>query len=95
MTQTEHGRFETANASRYLQQLCKHFDHKLPVEFDPQQGKIEFGFGTASLRADDTALTVEIPLADVGERDRARMVIDKHLARFAFREAFEHMEWRD
>ena len=24
----------TAHASRYLQQLCKHWSHKLPVEFD-------------------------------------------------------------
>lgn len=92
MTSLEEGRFETTNASRYLQQMCKHFAHKLPVEFDAGKGRIEFGFGTAILAADDIALTVEIGTDDPG---RARMVIDKHLARFAFRENFEHMDWRD
>lgn len=95
MTRTEHGRFETPSASRYLQQLCKHFDHKLPVSFDAMQGRIEFGFGTAVLAADETALRVEIALHDAADRDRARTVIDKHLARFAFREAFETMAWQD
>ena len=69
-TTTQHGRFETPNASRYLQQLCKHFDHKLPVAFDPHQGRIGFAFGTALLRADDSALTVEMTTDDP---DRARI----------------------
>lgn len=31
-------RLETANASKYLQQLCKHFAHKVEVRFDETEG---------------------------------------------------------
>ena len=44
-------RIATPLASRYLQQLCKHFAHKLPVEFDPQRGRIEFSIGLCRLEA--------------------------------------------
>ena len=32
----------TASASRYLQQLCKHWSHKFAVEFTPEHGTIPF-----------------------------------------------------
>ena len=32
----------TANASRYLQQLCKHWTHNLEVEFTPEHGRVTF-----------------------------------------------------
>ncbi|TIT63197.1 MAG: DUF2218 domain-containing protein, partial [Mesorhizobium sp.] len=35
---TSHANVTTAHASRYLQQLCKHWAHKFPVEFDPNHG---------------------------------------------------------
>ena len=35
-------RVPTASASRYLQQLCKHWSHKFTVEFTPEQGRIPF-----------------------------------------------------
>ncbi len=35
----------TAYASRYLQQLCKHWAHKFPVEFDPNHGTIDLSHG--------------------------------------------------
>lgn len=38
-------------ASRYLQQLCKHFAHKVPVEFTTETGQITFPFGTCTLHA--------------------------------------------
>jgi hypothetical protein len=31
----------TPRAERYLQQLCKHFGHKVAVTFDPRSGKVE------------------------------------------------------
>ncbi|GAB4263792.1 MAG: DUF2218 domain-containing protein [Pararhodobacter sp.] len=90
---TEHGTFQTANASRYLQQLCKHFGHKLPVAFDETQGTITFPMGTARLAATPEALVVDFTVDDPEARERARHVIDKHLQRFAFREGFEAMTW--
>ncbi len=38
-------------ASRYLQQLCKHFAHKVPVEFTTETGQIIFSFNTCTPHA--------------------------------------------
>ena len=37
-----HAIVPTAAASRYLQQLCKHWSHKFAVEFTPEHGTIPF-----------------------------------------------------
>ena len=37
-----HTTVTTASASRYLQQLCKHWSHKFSVEFTPERGIIPF-----------------------------------------------------
>lgn len=91
---TQSGTFDTPNASRYLQQLCKHFGHKAEATFDPTQGVVHMSFGTVRMQADETRLTVTVPGTDADSLERARQVIDKHLERFAFRENFHHMDWQ-
>ena len=75
----------TPNASRYLQQMCKHFGHKVAVEFDQSSGRIELPFGTCQLEASARKLTLNVtgPATDIR---RTEQVIADHLARFAFRE---------
>ncbi len=75
----------TDHASRYLQQLCKHFGHKVPVEYVPEEGRINFPFGTCTLRAEGASLILTA-VAESDNRDRLEQVIGDHLARFAFRE---------
>ncbi|MEO5613618.1 MAG: DUF2218 domain-containing protein [Cypionkella sp.] len=89
------GTFATPNASKYLQQLCKHFAHKIEVSFDETSGRIPFTLGVAEVRA--TAEALEVQFAEVVDDRRAdaKSVIDKHLERFAFREGFTAMEWQD
>lgn len=75
---------ETENASRYLQQLCKHWSHKFTVEFSPTEGRIDLGEGrVVDLRASAVALTVEVEAAEL---PRMEEVVAEHIARFAFRE---------
>ena len=88
------GQYETQHASKYLQQLCKHFRHKVNVTYDIQQGDVAFPFGKATLEATDEALVVVISGEDDNALTRGRMVIDSHLKRFAFREKFESMAWQ-
>ena len=85
----------TQSASRYLQQLCKHWSHKFEVSFDPQQGRIALPFGTADLSASDDALTVRIALKQGGDAERAKLVVADHLNRFAFREGELVFNWQD
>lgn len=87
------GRVETPNGSKYLQQLCKHFAHKITVENDTHAGRAEFSMGTAVMSADDTSLTVEFDLSSADDMPMAHSVIDQHLEKFAFREKLTGLEW--
>ena len=84
----------TAKASGYLQQLCKHFGHKLPVSFDPAQGRIEFQGGVCDLDATvPGVLGLRVSAAGASERERLEQVVASHLVRFAFREDLA-VEWQ-
>jgi uncharacterized protein len=78
----------TPEASRYLQQLCKHFGHRLPVTFDERSGRIEFPFGECRLNADedDGPLTLSLATPSVRQLEELQDVVARHLLRFAFRE---------
>ncbi|MCB9948890.1 MAG: DUF2218 domain-containing protein [Rhodospirillaceae bacterium] len=76
----------TPNASRYLQQLCKHFAHKCPVTFDAQAGHIAFPFGDCRLEAPDAALRLALTAPDAAQLEQLQDVVGRHLVRFAFRE---------
>jgi len=83
----------TAHASKYLQQLCKHFQHRAPATFDADAGAITFPFGEAKLVADAATLTIVAEAAGAEDLARLEDVIARHLARFAFREDLA-IEWR-
>lgn len=76
----------TEMASRYLQQLCKHFGHKLPVNFTPHRGAIVFDFGMCALAAKDNMLNLTVTAEDEVSLSRLKHVVASHLERFAFRE---------
>jgi hypothetical protein len=73
-------RIHTPLAARYLTQLCKHFEHKLPVTHGNGAGSIAFSSGVCTLAADDASLA---QITDV---------VSRHLVRFAFREPLS-VEW--
>ena len=85
---------ETEHASRYLQQLCKHFAHKRPVEFDPSAGHIAFDIGDCRLSADEVGLRIDLVAPSPAAMHRLKDVVIRHLERFAFREDFE-VEWHE
>lgn len=82
-------RVDTDRAINYLQQLCKHFAHKLSVEFTPEKGEIKFSIGTCRLEAEDRVLTLVAEAADGSALEQLQSVVDKHLLRFAFREPMQ------
>lgn len=85
---------ETAHASRYLQQLCKHFAHKRPVSFDPGRGEINFAIGDCHLEAEGERLTMTLTSPDAEQMARLQNVVVRHLERFAFREDLK-IDWQD
>ncbi|WP_033921679.1 DUF2218 domain-containing protein [Sphingomonas sp. 37zxx] len=98
MTNQCEGRVATASASRYLQQLCKHWSRRFAVEFDAATGRVPFDNGAVlELTAHDDSLALVLSVPTDGNDDRMRGVVEEHLNRFAFREAplpFEWQEWK-
>lgn len=82
---------KTEKASRYLQQLCKHFGRKASVEFDATAGSVAFPFGTCKLAAAD-GLTLRVAAPTPEDLERVKDVVGGHLERFAFREALR-VDW--
>ena len=85
---------KTQKASGYLQQLCKHFSHKIEVKFDGQDGWIEFAFGRAELRADENVLTMVANSQNSENLDKLKKVLASRLERFAFRESLK-IKWEN
>ncbi|MGN6466713.1 MAG: DUF2218 domain-containing protein [Rhizobiaceae bacterium] len=73
-------------ASGYLQQLCKHFGHKVAVNFTPERGTIVFDFGNCALAASGNMLSLTATAGTTVGLSRVQHVIASHLERFAFRE---------
>jgi hypothetical protein len=98
-------RVPTGNASRYLQQLCKHWAHNLAVEFTAQRGSITFpkdargatwpGDAVFRMEAQADALLCRIEASEPAQLEGLKVVVAKHLDRFAFREAPLPFDWRD
>lgn len=92
MTQVE-ARVPTASGGKYVQQLCKHWSHKLPVELDGDIGVVTFVGAVATMKADAEAIDVSVRGEDREQVDRLKDVVAQHLDRFAFREAPLTYDW--
>lgn len=84
----------TKSASKYLQQMCKHFAHKAEVEFSSEAGHVDFPFGSCKLSADPDALSITCNTKSEPEMRKAQWVIASHLVRFGFREQLT-IEWTE
>lgn len=87
------GRVPTAQGSKYLQQLCKHWSHKLDVSFDETQGKVRFPQAVATMTVEPDALLVCVEAEDSSVVEQMKDVMARHLDRFAFREAPLTFAW--
>lgn len=83
----------TKQAARYLTQLCKHFEHKLPVTYSAATGTLPFPMGTCRLSAQDGTLTLTAEAGSAAALAQLQDVVARHLLRFAFREDL-HVAWR-
>jgi len=83
---TSQSRVSTLVPRRYMGQLCKHFEHKLPVQLDEASGRIEFAMGVCSLATETDTLVMRVEAADDAALARMEDVVARHLLRFAFRE---------
>jgi hypothetical protein len=83
----------TPNGGKYVQQLCKHWAHKLPVELDGDTGVVTFVGAIATMKADGEAIAVSVRGTNHDDVDRLKDVVAQHIDRFAFREAPLTYDW--
>ncbi len=91
---TSQARVQTSEASRYLQQLCRHWSHKFPVQNTPEHGTVPFGEDrVCTFDAEPDALLMRIHTPDPVGLTRLENVVSDHLQRFAFRESLGEITW--
>ncbi len=89
-------RVPTHSASKYLQQLAKHWSHKMDVTHSAEEARIAFpGGAVLDMRAASDTLDVALTVPEDGDVARIREVVSSHLDRFAFREAPLTFDWVD
>jgi hypothetical protein len=91
-----HGFAKTEKASRYLQQLCKHWEHDLTVAFTAEHGTIVFpkdargadwpADALVTLDAKDDGIAIRVDASADGQLQGLKGAIERHIDRFAFRE---------
>jgi len=104
MTVTSTARVPTAHASKYLQQLCKHWGHHLAVTFTPEAGTVTFprdargaawpGDAVLAMTAEADTLECRLEASAPEQLEALKGAVARHLDRFAFREGPLAFDWR-
>lgn len=84
----------TGNGARYLEQLCRHWEHKLEVRRSGEAAYITLPSGSiVALAPGPETLDVTVSAASADLLAEAQEVVRVHLDRFAFREAPLSFDW--
>lgn len=90
---TVSSRVLTQHGAKYVQQLCKHWAHKLPADFTNNAGVVTFEDAVGTMKVDAEGITVTLSGEDREALDKMKDVVSIHLDRFAFREAPLTYDW--
>ncbi|WP_114416836.1 DUF2218 domain-containing protein [Marinospirillum perlucidum] len=75
--------YTTNQSSRLLKRLCKHFQHKVPAQWDEQAGKVEFVQGACQLLAEEDRLEFRIAASSDEDLLSIKKILEIHLQRMA------------
>ena len=81
-----HAHVRTDKAGRYLAQLCKHFAHKVTVEWTETEGHADFGVGICRMRATGGHLLLACSADTQDGLERVKYIVQDHVTRFGWRE---------
>jgi len=82
--------------ARYLQQLVKHWGHKMAASWDGDAQQAAFPFSehaNAVMSARPDGIAITLVTSDDTRNMELRGVIERHIDRFAFREAPLSYSW--
>jgi len=83
---------------RYIQQLVSHWGHKFATTYDEGDGMGVFPFSEHTnvvMTAREGGIGITLTTADLEENVRMRGVVERHIDRFAFREAPLTYTWNE
>ena len=83
---------------RYIQQLVKHWGHKMATSYDEGDGMGVFPFDdhtNAVMMARPEGIAITLTTGDQENSEHMRAVIERHIDRFAFKEAPLEYEWNE
>jgi len=83
---------------KYIQQLVSHWGHKMATTYDAGDGMGVFPFSdteTAVMTARHDGIAITLTTGDHDRNVELRGVIERHIDRFAFREAPLSYEWNE
>ena len=95
---TAQGFAKCEKPERYIQQLVKHWNHKMATTYNEGDGMGAFPFSdleSAVMIARPGGIAITLTTAEQDRNEHMRGVIERHLDRFAFREAPLEYEWTD
>lgn len=72
----------TAEASKYIHKLCRHFAHKVPVVFTELDGQVQFLQGRCMMKASAQCLSIYMQADAADGIPAMQFIIDEHLRRF-------------
>ncbi|WP_246021792.1 DUF2218 domain-containing protein [Alteraurantiacibacter aquimixticola] len=83
---------------KYIQQLVKHWSHKMATSYDEGDGMGAFPFSeheNAVMMARPEGIAITLTTGDRERNEHMRGVIERHIDRFAFREAPLDYTWTE
>ena len=93
---TAHGFAKCDKPAKYLQQLVKHWGHKYDTSWDEPVATFPYSETEhAVMRAGDDGIAITLTTAEADRNTHMRGVIERHIDRFAFREAPLDYEWKE
>ncbi len=98
MSATAIGLGHCEKPERYIQQLVSHWGHKFATSYDEGDGMGVFPFSEHTnvvMTARPEGIAITLTTADMEENERMRGVIERHIDRFAFREAPLTYDWNE
>ena len=95
---TANGFARCEKPERYIKQLVSHWGHKYATSYDEGDGMGAFPFSDtehAVMTAHHDGIGITLVTGDQQRNEHMRGVIERHIDRFAFREAPLSYEWTD
>lgn len=75
-------RVTTHRPATYLQRLCKHFQVKVPTEYNKEHGAIQFAMGGCEMRVEPETLVLQVTADDEAALAQVKHIVTDHLERF-------------